>query len=55
MFNPLAISNLLYVIENLTLKEQDESIITVAEITFFFRKTAKYVLFDRRTNKGSLK
>jgi hypothetical protein len=54
MFNPLAISILLYGIENWTLKEQDKSLITAAEIKLL-RKAAKYTLFDHRTNQGILK
>jgi hypothetical protein len=45
MFNPLAISSLLYDIENWTLKGQDKSLIKAAEITLL-RKATKYTLSD---------
>lgn len=38
MFNPLAISNLLYGIENWTLKEKDKSVITAADTRITFVK-----------------
>jgi hypothetical protein len=54
IYNTVAISTLLYGCEIWTLKEQDKSEITAAEMKFL-RKTIKYTLFDHKRNQDIMK
>jgi hypothetical protein len=54
IYNTLALPTLLYGSETWTLREQDKSRITAAEMKFM-RKTAKYTWQDHKTNQEIMK